>query len=209
MSIQIKSYSYIIIHHSESSFSAKVSDLKAGCLHWLSPEAKRRLTDQNYEADYHKFIRDDGTVEMGQPLKYWTANCGIDEINENSLAICCIGSLQSYQMPEKMLSSLINEVKYWMKLYKIPHEKVMLHRDIVSTSCPGDNFPEKRFMEAIMDSIFKDMTGKEWSYSAIYSLANHGIVTGDKDGRFRPREELTREEASQMIYNALHWLGKL
>lgn len=199
MTIQIKSYSYIVIHHTESSFAAKVSDLKAGCLHWLSPDSKKRLTDQGYECDYHKFIRDDGKVEMGQPLKYWCAHAGIDQINENSLAICCIGSLQSYPMPDKMLSSLINEVKYWMKLYKIPVEKVILHRDIVSTSCPGKNFREKEFYRGLVMSEFKDMTGKEDSYPAVKKAKDKGIITGYPDGTFKPRNPITREQFCMIL----------
>jgi hypothetical protein len=201
MSIAIQGYNYIVIHHSESSFNAKVSDLKAGCLRWMSDSEKKYYTDQGYCCDYHKFIRNNGTVEFGQPLKYWTANCGIQEINVQSLAICCIGSLQTNNMPEKMFVSLVNEVKYWMKLYKIPREKVMLHRDIVATSCPGDYFPEERFMVAIMPEVpvFKDVDPKRWSYAAIKRMKERHLISGDPDGRFRPREAMTREEVAVLL----------
>lgn len=201
MSIAIQGINYIVVHHSASSFNAKVSDLKAGCLSWLTPYEKQSYLNQGYVADYHKFILANGKEEYGQPIKYWTANCGIQNINVQSLAICCVGNLQTSTMPEAMFLSLVNEVKYWIKLYKIPHERVMLHRDIVATACPGKYFPEKRFLEAIVSEkkIFSDMTGSESSFPSVKKAYEKGILSGFPDGTFRPRQPITREQLCMIL----------
>jgi len=204
--ILLKDIQYIIIHHTASSFRAKVADLKAGCLRWLDSDSKAILTAQGYVADYHCFVDQYGGIEMGQPRRYWTANCGIDYINEHSLAIACIGNLQEYTMPEKMLLSLANEVKYWMNTYGVPIEKVMLHRDIVSTDCPGKQFRENEFRRLLMGEMisppFKDVTDStRYSYESICLMKQLGWMKGNEKGYFKPKDPISREDMACLLKN--------
>ncbi|MBD8498718.1 S-layer homology domain-containing protein [Paenibacillus arenosi] len=49
---------------------------------------------------------------------------------------------------------------------------------------------------------FKDVTPSRWSYKAIMELTNKGIVSGYKDGTFRPVQQVTRAEMASMLYIA-------
>lgn len=40
-----------------------------------------------------------------------------------------------------------------------------------------------------------------WAKSAINHAKNHGIMSGDADGKFRPQSNITRQEAAQLFYN--------
>ena len=51
---------------------------------------------------------------------------------------------------------------------------------------------------------FDDLEGKEasdWSADAIKFVKNTQTMVGDPDGKFRPKDLVTREELAQTIYN--------
>lgn len=49
------------------------------------------------------------------------------------------------------------------------------------------------------DIAFNDVGADRWSGSAIYALANAGIVTGYEDGTFKPENYITRAEMSVLM----------
>lgn len=50
---------------------------------------------------------------------------------------------------------------------------------------------------------FSDLEQASWAREAVETLAERGIVSGDGDGRFRPNDEVTREEFVKMIAEAI------
>jgi len=46
---------------------------------------------------------------------------------------------------------------------------------------------------------FSDMSEASWAETAVYAMAEKGIVSGDGDGTFRPNDSVTREEFVKMI----------
>ena len=46
---------------------------------------------------------------------------------------------------------------------------------------------------------FKDLNQAEWARTAVTSLANAGIISGDEKGNFRPNDYVTREEYVKML----------
>ncbi|MGE7945808.1 InlB B-repeat-containing protein [Lysinibacillus sp. NPDC093688] len=52
-------------------------------------------------------------------------------------------------------------------------------------------------------STFKDVKPTHWASSYISALEDHNIALGDKEGNFRPDENLTRAQFSAFMYRAL------
>jgi hypothetical protein len=49
------------------------------------------------------------------------------------------------------------------------------------------------------ENDFSDVTADNWSNTAISTLANAGILTGDPEGTFRPAESITRAEFAAVV----------
>lgn len=47
----------------------------------------------------------------------------------------------------------------------------------------------------------QQMKASDWADAAIEYVKSKGYMSGDADGKFRPRDTLTREELAQVIYN--------
>jgi len=62
-------------------------------------------------------------------------------INDTSLGIVFVGNYDNFPPSEKMLDAGSVIIRLWMKLYNIPGEAVLPHRDFAGyKSCPGRMF---------------------------------------------------------------------
>lgn len=90
---------------------------------------------------YHWVIRRDGVVEQGRPEAMVGAHVGGH--NTGKIGICCIGGLDRATGPNKgvdnrtpeQIASLIKLIRDCLKRY--PGAKVVGHRDLAPTQCPG------------------------------------------------------------------------
>lgn len=62
--------------------------------------------------------------------------------------------------------------------------------------------------EFVSQPYFSDIQSVDWASTAIITLAKKGIVNGKEDGRFCPLDNITREEFTKMLVNALNIDGK-
>lgn len=90
---------------------------------------------------YHYVIRRDGTVDKGRPETQVGAHVGGQ--NSGKIGICCIGGLNRATGPNKGVDNrtpaqiaatikLVNDI-----LKRHPGAKVVGHRDLAATQCPG------------------------------------------------------------------------
>lgn len=94
---------------------------------------------------YHYVIRRDGTVERGRPDSMVGAHVGGQ--NTGKLGICWIGGLDRATGPNKgvdnrtevQTTALIALIRELLKKY--PGAKVVGHRDLAPTQCPGFDVP--------------------------------------------------------------------
>lgn len=86
---------------------------------------------------YHLYIRKDGTVYQGRPIDAIGAHA--IPVNKTSVGICCEGAYQTETMPEAQKSAVVEAVQYVLGLY--PGCRVVGHREVDSTDCPGQNYP--------------------------------------------------------------------
>lgn len=90
---------------------------------------------------YHYVIRRNGVVEVGRPEVEVGAH--VSGYNSNSIGICCIGGLERATGPNKGVdnrtdaqkASTIKLVKELLAKY--PGAKLVGHRDLGATQCPG------------------------------------------------------------------------
>lgn len=115
----------IILHHAEAS------KCTADDIH------KWHLENGWAGIAYHFFVRKDGTIYRGRPVDTVGAHaCGA---NATSIGICFEGSYNKEQMPAAQKKAGTELVCYLREEYNI--SKVLAHRDVGNTDCPGKNFP--------------------------------------------------------------------
>lgn len=90
---------------------------------------------------YNFFIEKDGTIKEGRGLN---VGAGATGYNFNSLHICFNGNFENEEPTKEQIKSgkwLINH------LLSFCNAKVLGHKDVANTLCPGKRFPLKEFKE--------------------------------------------------------------
>ncbi len=199
----------IILHHAEAS-SASVEEINRWHL-------ERGWTG----IGYHFYIRKDGKVYRGRPE--WAVGAHAQGHNSRAIGICCEGSYMKETMPTAQLDALKALIRTEMSKY--PGAKLLRHKDVNSTDCPGTNFPwaeaQKYNTETTAKKEEEAMTDKEFTAYINRYLANKGTQqphdyakdawqaatdAGIVDGT-KPQSPLTREQFV-VILQRLGLLGK-
>ena len=197
----------IILHHAEAK-SASVEEVNRWHL-------ERGWTG----IGYHYYIRKDGRIYRGRPE--WAVGAHAKGHNDKSIGICCEGAYMTETMPEAQFDALVGLVREEMAKY--PGAKVLRHRDVNSTDCPGVNLPwkallaalspEKKEETALTYDQFKAFlqryekeneckTASAWAADAWKALTDAGITDGSA-----PQAPLTREQLAVMLQR-LGLIGK-
>lgn len=87
---------------------------------------------------YHFIVRKNGTIERGRPIDTVGAHCS--NHNSYTIGICFEGNFQEEQMSNIQIQAGRELIAYVQALYG-GNLKVVRHRDLMATACPGDNFP--------------------------------------------------------------------
>ena len=143
--------------------------------------------------------------------------------NSRAIGICVEGSYMSETMPQAQLDALKDLIRTMMAKY--PGAKLLRHKDVNSTDCPGTKFPwaevQKYNTETTAKKEETKMTDKEfaaheeryqaekanqkphpYAVEAWQAAVNAGIMDGTK-----PQSPLTREQLA-VILQRLGLLGK-
>lgn len=120
-----KSTNRIILHHAAAS-SCSIQDVHR----W-------HINNGWAGCGYHFLVRKDGSVYRGRPENAVGAHASGS--NSDSIGICFEGEYMTETMTDAQKQAGKELVAYLKKKYGI--SKVLGHRDVCSTSCPGNNFP--------------------------------------------------------------------
>ena len=199
----------IILHHAEAS-------------HASVEEVNRWHLERGWTGiGYHFYIRKDGKVYRGRPE--WAVGAHAQGCNSRAIGICCEGSYMTETMPAAQLNALKELIRAMMAKY--PGAKLLRHKDVNSTDCPGTNFPwaevQKYNTETTAKKEETKMTDKEFAAheeryqaekanqkphpyvaEAWQAATDAGIMDGTK-----PQSPLTREQLA-VILQRLGLLGK-
>lgn len=130
--VRAHAWRFIIVHHSATPRGSARSFDRAH---------RRRGWD---ELGYHFVIGNgidsaDGQVEIGSR---WTsqkhgAHAGVEHYNEYGIGICLVGDFNIDRPTGKQMRSLAELVSFLVRQHRIPSNRVLSHRDIKATDCPG------------------------------------------------------------------------
>ncbi|MEQ8168737.1 MAG: transglycosylase SLT domain-containing protein [Candidatus Eremiobacterota bacterium] len=133
--LPVEDIKYLVIHHSATNPDLDIEDLH-----------REHLANGWLCIGYHVVIKKDGTIQYGRPMD--SVGAQVEGFNSCSLGVCLIGyfhkdSINKGQWPDKptdaQLKSLVEVLVNWKR--KIPHEvKIVGHRELNPTACPGDGF---------------------------------------------------------------------
>lgn len=92
---------------------------------------------------YHYFVSKKGEVFRGRPEAVVGAH--VQGYNEASVGICFEGDFEKENMSPEQEKAGIELLRFLMKRY--PKAKIVRHKDLMSTSCPGKNFQDRVIIE--------------------------------------------------------------
>lgn len=126
-----------MVHHSATADGATFS--------WQAIRVHHVETNRWNAIGYHAGVELVGRryeALIGRGLHVPAAACPQGGMNDLALHVCCVGNFDTHRPPAEQLAVLLDVVVWpWMKLFGIPRENVIGHRDFNrSKSCPGSRF---------------------------------------------------------------------
>jgi len=129
---------YIIIHHSAGR------DVPAKTIHqW-------HLDRGWHGIGYHYVVRKNGSVETGREESQSGAHAGPD-YNNRSIGICVTGNFEENDPTPDQMEALAELVLSVSEGYEIPPERVLGHRDVSATLCPGERLYKQ--LDGLRDTV--------------------------------------------------------
>ena len=115
---------YLVVHHSASKPETTVEEITA----WHIQRGFSGI-------GYHKVITSDGEIHIGRQENVVPAS--VQGHNKGTLAVCLTGNFENDEPTEFQKISLMLLIREWQA--KHPAAKVVGHRDLGATLCPGKN----------------------------------------------------------------------
>ena len=131
---------------------------------------------------YHFFVRKDGSIYRGRPLNSMGAH--VSGMNNCSIGICAEGKYSTETMPDTQKRAICQLLVYLKDNY-YPSAKIVGHREIGDSDCPGKNYP----LEDIKNN-YRAYAGEEVDE-----------VTREEYNALAARVEKLEKQQDTMIYN--------
>lgn len=122
---------------------------------------------------YHFYVRKNGEIYSGRPLKMQGAHC-LGQ-NKFSVGVCFEGNFEQEKPTKEQIKSGVDIVNYLLNIY--PQAKVVRHKDLCKTLCPGKNFNINEILNNIGVRNVKELTTVN---DIVWELSYKGIIT-DKE----------------------------
>ena len=90
------------------------------------------------DVGYHWVVRRDGKLEQGRPMNKQGAH--VRRKNYRNLGICVTGNFEKSSPTEAQYLSLRRLLDFLCFAFRIPKEKIYLHKNLANTVCPGGCF---------------------------------------------------------------------
>ena len=136
---------------------------------------------------YHFVIRKNGDIETGRPIDTIGAHAGAKN-NSHSLGICLSGNFMNNYPTTHQIDALRGLYGLLKGIYG-DHIKVLLHRQVSNTLCPGFKFD----LEAVINNNANNTN--DWATEPLRWATDNNITDGT-----RPLDYVTRQELITMLY---------
>ena len=126
----------ITIHH-EGWTPVWFSDAKSTASR-LEQIRKVHVRDRKWgDIGYHFIVDRAGRVWQGRDLKYQGAH--VRNNNEHNIGILVLGNFEKQRPTQSQTAALVKTVNQLLRTHNIRRSRVMTHREIMPTACPGKN----------------------------------------------------------------------
>ena len=143
---------------------------------------------------YHFYVRKDGSIYRGRPEN--TVGAHAVGANYNSIGICFEGNFSKEEMGQPQLKAGQELIAYLKEKYNI--SKIVGHKNVDTSECPGNNFPMDELRENGSYNIEDD--SNENVVKELQKALNKGNNSGlDIDGIIGPLT--TRAINNNMVRN--------
>ena len=154
---------------------------------------------------YSFWVGFDGTVYEGRGFKL---GAGVENQNEHIISIGFQGDYHSddVKMPDAQFNAGVDIIKYVLE--KVPTIKIIGgHGDFMATACPGKYFPleELKTLEKRNIDKFTDIS-ESYARETINELFEMGIIKGNGNGEYNPKENITREDMAIVARNMIRYI---
>jgi len=155
-----KQVQYIVLHHSGASADQTVEQIHAYHLGkgWIG-------------VGYNLLVDKNGNMYWGRGIDYVGAHC--KGYNEISIGICAIGNMETDTMTKAQKENIIKLVRE-VKEYYPSISKIVGHKELEATSCPGKNYPLSEIINAANENIDKNSTEKQSCEEALLKEGDIG-----------------------------------
>lgn len=148
----------IVIHHTATPSTVRGRPVDAALIDGIHARRGFAVTDRDghvYHIGYHFLVLQDGTVQRGRPEYLYGAHA---KGHPDMLGIALVGDYERASNhgqygrtapPSRQLAAVAALTRTLMAKYELTVHEVYLHRDLVHTACPGNNFPRAAFFAAI------------------------------------------------------------
>lgn len=172
---------YIALHHAQAN-KCSAADVDR----WHKEKGRSGI-------GYHFFVRKDGRIYRGRPLNKMGAH--VSGMNNCSIGICAEGSYEKETtMPDPQKQAIKELLRYLKGIY--PDAKVVGHREIGESDCPGRYYPLKEMKKYYEESEEIDMDELNSLKAEIAGMKAHYDSIINNMG-----EELVELKAPEMVYD--------
>ena len=143
-------FRYIVIHHTASDIGN------------LDYYRRLHMKERGWPDIAYHFVINNGSYNtaMGQveqsslwenrSINYSTK---VSYVNYFGIAVALIGNFENHSVPALQWESLVNLITMLSKKYNIPPERIIAHRELWETACPGKHFDIVRLRAEVRKNI--------------------------------------------------------
>ena len=158
--VPVRDWKHIVIHHTASE-AGSIETINAAHL-----ARKDKAGNTWLGIGYHFVIGNghgmgDGEIE---PTFRWRqqlhgAHAGDEEYNQHGIGVCLVGNFENHRPSSAQLTAVKQLVGVLKSEYRIRGDRVVGHREVKSTACPGKFFPLAEISQSVDGPTLSSLEG--------------------------------------------------